>query len=174
MNSIVLRALQTETGRRIELQLLMNLVSSSLHLPKRNLLMMSGGRALDIFAALTAEHLEGCDDLQRLRLADNAYRLGRKLRLMLTDRSDEALTRMTFQLYRNIGIDMDGSLPGTVQVSTCHFCRFYTPHICSVASLMDAGVVSGLFGGGRLEFTQRISEGYSHCICRLDTGSENK
>ena len=156
------------------MQVLMHLVTYSLQLPKRNLLLMSSGQALDDFASFTAKHLESCDDGGRQVLSAGAYRLGKRLRLFLTDRSKEALSRMTFLLYRNIGIDMEGQLPGKVIVRKCHFCRYYSPRICRIASLMDAGVICGLFGGGSLVFTERITEGKTNCMCELCKESESK
>lgn len=173
MNRIILWVLQTEIGRRTEIQILMNLVTSALRLPGRNLLFMSSGKALDAFAAFTAKNLERCEEEQRQRLSEKAFRLGTKLRLCLSNRSDEALTKMTFLLYRNIGIDMQGLFPGKVTVPQCHFSSCYSPQICRIASVMDAGVICGLFGKGKLEFSERITEGNAHCICKLVIPTNN-
>lgn len=167
MNSIIQWLLQTEPGRRIELQLLTDLVTSSLRLPRQHLLLMPSARSLEAFAAFTANHLGAADKAQQLTLHARALRLGRLLRRCLTHRDDEALTSLTFLLYRNIGIQMEGHFPGQVTISRCHFCRHYSPQICSLASLMDDGVICGLFGGERLVFHQRITEGHPCCRCEL-------
>ena len=167
MNSLICLILQTELGRRLELQLLMHLVTSSLHLPRRCLLFMPSTRSLDVFAAFTAQQLELCSDAQRQTLHVKAFRLGTRLRQCLSHRDSEALTSLIFLLYRNIGIYMEGHFPGQVTVRSCHFCHHYSPQICQIASLMDSGVICGLFGGGRLEFTQRITEGCPTCHCEL-------
>lgn len=167
MNSIIRRILLTEMGRRIEVQILMGLVTSSLHLPKQNLLRMPSARALDALAAFTSKHLEKCSSKQQQRLNAKAFRLGECLRRFLIRRDHETLTSLTFLLYRNIGIDMEGHFPGRVIVSRCHFCHYYSPHLCAIASLMDSGVICGLFGGGQLVFHERITEGKDKCCCSL-------
>ena len=173
MNSVVHWILKTELGRRIEIQVLMNLVTSSLHLPCHNLLCMPSDKSLDIFAAFTAERLESCNHEQKQMLHAKALRLGRRLRLCLIHRDNEALESLIFLLYRNIGIKMEGHFPGKVIVSKCHFCNHYSPHICNVASLMDSGVICGVFGGGIFEFYERITEGNSHCLYELAIAHES-
>lgn len=167
MNRIIHWLLRTEIGRRIELQLLMNLVTSTLRMPRKNLLHKSSAQSLDIFATYTAEHLATYNQEQQQELHARAYNLGKRLRKCLISRNNEALTSLTFLLYRNIGISMEGSFPGKVIVSKCHFCHYYSPQICSIASLMDSGVICGLFGGGKLEFTERLTEGHPNCLCNL-------
>lgn len=167
MNSILLWLLSTELGRRAEMQILMNLVTSSLRLPTVSLLCMPSGKALEVFASFTAKHLQQCSDERQQTLSNNAFRLGTMLRRCLTDRSDDALTQLVFLLYRNIGIEMNGQLPGKVCVCRCHFITHYSPHICSLASLMDSGVVCGVFGGGKFTFSERMTEGKEMCCCEL-------
>ena len=167
MNRMINWIVQTEAGRRVEIQLLMNLVTSSLDLPGQRLLRVPSGQSLDIFAAFTAKHLASCSDEQRQRLHANALRLGRSLRRFLIHRDDESVTGLIFLLYRNIGIVMEGMFPEKVIVRSCFFCRHYSPGICSAASMMDSGVISGLMGGGKLEFSARLTEGAPCCICRL-------
>ena len=43
------------------------------------------------------------------------------------------------------------------------FRRFYTPAQCRVMSRVDAGIIAGICGGGKLRFTQRITEDCSCC-----------
>lgn len=174
MNSILAFLFGTELGRRAEIQILMNLVTSSLRLPKESLLCMPSSKALEAFAAFTAKHLQQCSDEQQQRLYSNAFRLGTILRRCLTDRSDDALTKLVFLLYRNIGIEMNGQLPGKVCVCRCFFSKHYSPCICDVASMMDAGVVCGVFGGGEFGFSERMSEGKEMCWCEMEQRVEGK
>lgn len=167
MNKIIHWLFQTEIGRRMEIHLLMRLVTSTLRLPGQNMLFKNSAKALDIFASFTAEYLASCNHAQQQMLYDKAFRLGKNLRSLLTNRDYEALTSFTFLLYRNIGINMEGHFPGKVIVDRCHFCHYYSAKICNIASLMDAGVICGLFGGDKLIFTNRITEGKPHCICEL-------
>ncbi len=167
MNRIILYLLKTELGRRIELQVLINLVASSLGLRGERLLMMRSGKALDVFTRYTVAHLPECGDAQLEILNRKASRLGTFLRRMLTDRSAEALMRVVIQLYRNIGIEMEGVFPDEVSVVRCHFCTYYDSCICRVASCIDSGVIAGLYNSGPLCFTQRMTEGKDKCCCYL-------
>lgn len=168
MNNILERFLRTEMGRRIEIQTLMQLVTAALELPCQNLLFMPSAQSLGRFATFTAEHLASSNKEQQQRLHTKAFRLGKRLRQCLNSRDDEALSKFTFQLYQNIGIQMEGRFPKRVIVRRCYFGQHYSPQICSLASLMDEGVICGLFGGGRLVFDERITEGKERCQCFLD------
>lgn len=167
MNSIIHYLLSTEIGRRIEIQVLMKLVTSSLGLPRRNLLFMSSDKSLEVFATFTAKHLMTCNREQQQLLHAKTFRLGLWLRRCLSSHKDDQLTALTFLLYRNIGIQMEGRFPAEVLVRRCHFCQHYSPQICRIASLMDDGVICGLFGGGQLVFHERITEGSVKCRCEL-------
>ncbi len=167
MNRIISWLLHTEIGRRIEIQMLMNLVTSSLGLQGRNVLGLPSAQSLDIFAAFTSEQLEKSSNEQRQKLHHKAFKLGTMLRRCLIRRDNETLTSMVFLLYSNIGIQMEGHFPEEVMVRCCHFSRHYSPQICSIASLMDSGVIGGLFGGGRLGFSERITEGKLRCRCKM-------
>ena len=91
------------------------------------------------------------------------YRTGERVRRLtgFTEKAD--LERLVFYLYRNIGILMDGHLPGEIKVSSCYFSRFYTPEQCALMSYMDSGIIAGILGGGKIEFTERITEGCGNC-----------
>lgn len=165
MNRIVLWFFRSAIGKRIELQVLTNLVTSSLSLPARNVITMSTEEALSAFASLTAEHLPTSLPKQQERLHRRSLRLGTMLRRMLSDRSDRAVTQLVILLYRNINIEMEGLLPEQINVRRCFFSNYYAATTCTIASLMDSGIIEGLYGRGRLCFTERITEGNSHCSC---------
>lgn len=166
MSSLICWFFSTRLGRSIELQILTNLVTSSLSIRSKCIFFMPHDKALDAFASLTAEHLPHATAEQQKRLSTKAYRLGRLLRRFLFDRRNETLNRLVFCLYQGIGIDMSGLLPGDVIVTRCHFSRHYSPAVCAIASLMDAGVICGLYGGGKFLFSQRITEGHDVCRCK--------
>lgn len=167
MNSVVLYLLKTELGRRIELQVLINLIASALDIPKERVLTTRSEKALEVFTQYTVRHLPECGRDQLKALNEKASRLGRTLRRLLSDHSAEALMRVVVQLYRNIGIEMEGAFPNEVSVVRCHFSKYYDPRICGVASTIDSGVISGLYATGPLCFTQRITEGKDKCCCHL-------
>lgn len=166
MSSIFCWFFSTGLGRSIELQALTNLVTSSLSLLSKRVFFMPHDKALETFAWLTAKHLPNATSEQKKRLYDKAYRFGRYLRLCHIDRSNEKLKHFVFCLYRNIGIEMSGLLPGDVIVERCYFSCHYSPALCATASLMDAGVICGLYGGGDFRFSERITEGHNVCRCK--------
>ena len=51
-----------------------------------------------------------------------------------------------------------------IRIPYCSFAAAYTPLICHVMSGLDAGIICGIFGGGRLVFDYRLTEG--RCACR--------
>lgn len=169
MNKVLFWFFSTKVGARIELQVLYSLVTSSLSLPARNLLFMPQHKALAAFAMLTAKYLPECQPAQRERLYRKSLSLGRWLRRMLSDRSDQSVTELIILLYRNIGIQMAGQLPEQIRVTSCFFSRHYPSSTCATASLMDCGIIEGLCGRGQLIFSERITEGQPRCICHLKT-----
>lgn len=188
MNKILLWFFGTRLGARIELQVLMNLVTASLSLPARIILTMPYDEALLYFAKLTSGSLPTCLPKQRERLYRKSYALGHGLRSMLTDRSDSAIARLVIQLYRNIGIEMERepklkvlgwakrqsrAKSEKLKVKKCFFSEYYKPDTCALASLMDSGVIEGLYGRGRLQFSQRITEGCDCCKCYLRNEESN-
>ena len=79
----------------------------------------------------------------------------------------EDLERLVFYLYSNIGIKMTGHLPGEITIPVCYFSKVYTPDQCRTMSLMDWGIISGICGGGRLVFTDRLTQGCGRCRAHL-------
>jgi hypothetical protein len=101
------------------------------------------------------------------RLFREARGLGERLRRTLRLRTPGEVLAASQMLYGALGIDFEGREPGEVTIRRCYFSRFYTADICRVMSSADAGVAAGLSGGGRLVFTQRITEGADVCRARL-------
>jgi hypothetical protein len=124
---------------------------------------------LQAYALFTAEKAEEAirqqDDLTAIedRLYRHAYGLGRKLKepLRLADTSDVMAAARV--LYGIIGIDFEGDAEGEIIIRRCYFSRLYSPEVCRLISALDEGVLAGLAGGGRLVFTQRITEGNACC-----------
>jgi hypothetical protein len=100
-------------------------------------------------------------------LYKNAYALGLRLRQALGIRSLRHALKASRILYKTLRIDFEGTPAGEVTIRSCYFSRFYTSAICRVVSSIDAGVAAGLSGGGRLEFSQRITDGRDCCLARL-------
>ncbi len=101
------------------------------------------------------------------RLFQNTRALGERLRRALRLRSPADVLAASRILYAALGIDFEGGVSGEVTIRRCYFSRFYIPDICRIMSSADAGVAAGLSAGGRLTFSQRITEGSECCRARL-------
>lgn len=124
-------------------------------------------RALANYAAFT----RSCMDAQTAspaKLYGDAFRLGSFIRKLTGFTQQSDLDRLIIWLYRNIDISMSGSTADELIVSDCYFGRHYTPEQCAVMSNVDSGIISGICGGGRLVFTERITEGCGRCRACLE------
>lgn len=119
-------------------------------------------RALREYAEFTASCMSrGSAD--PARLYEESFRTGSMVRRITGFCSPGDIADLVFYLYGNIGIGMNGSIPGEVSVRNCYFSRYYSPEQCAVMSSVDSGMIAGIAGGGKLEFTERITEGSSMC-----------
>ena len=106
--------------------------------------------------------------LQRIQnqLYQNAYELGSSYReLFHISTLTEAMDACRI-LYRILGIDFRSTADSTIEILTCSFSKYYSASTCQLISFLDAGLMAGLSGGGKLIFSQRITEGF-HC-CRAE------
>jgi hypothetical protein len=103
----------------------------------------------------------------RKRLNKNSYPLGRKARKWLAIDSMEEVMEIGRILYRMIGVEMQGDVQGDMVMKHCYFSQFYSPAVCDLISALDDGIFSGLSGGGRLVFSQRLTEGCECCRASL-------
>ncbi len=132
-------------------------------------------RAYALFTSQQAERSlrEGCDRAAvKARLYQNAYPLGEKLRRWFGIDALSEVMEVGHILYQAIGVDFEGDDQGEVTVRRCYFSQFYSGAICDLISALDDGVFAGLSGGGRLTFSQRITEGSACCkaCLRLNNG----
>ncbi len=102
------------------------------------------------------------------RLYRNAYGLGRELRKTLRPATPDEVRRAMSLLYRAMGIKAAFDAEGNATVRACYFSPYYTSRNCQLMSALDAGLAAGLSGGGRLVFSQRMTEGHEHCLARLE------
>jgi hypothetical protein len=75
-------------------------------------------------------------------------------------------------LYRAIGVEIQGDSQGDLIVKRCYFSQFYSGPVCDLISALDDGVFSGLSGGGRLAFSERLTEGRECCRAKLQLEAE--
>lgn len=106
------------------------------------------------------------------RLREAAHDFGKALRRDLRLRSPAEVMRAGRLLYRILGIDFQGSASGEIKINACFFASHYSPQTCAFIAALDEGVLTGLAGGGRLEFTERITEHRPCCRARFLFPSE--
>lgn len=148
--------------KSVEIQLLLNTTARGFGVRGKRVWMHHPDIALQEYAGFTTECMRACDGLSKA-----AYRTGRIVRAVTGFRRSADCERLVFYLYKNIGINMSGKLPGEITVTDCYFSRYYTPANCALMSLVDSGVIAGICGGGSLEFYERITEGCGHCKARF-------
>jgi hypothetical protein len=131
-------------------------------------------RTYALFTKVQAEKaLQAGRDLQAIKtqLYQNAYPVGRKLRRWFRADTMQDVMWLGHILYRAIGVEMQGNAQGDVRVKRCYFSQFYSGPVCDLISALDDGVFSGLSGGGRLAFSQRLTEGREYCRAKLQLRS---
>ena len=110
-------------------------------------------------------HLQSGRPLEEVkrRLYQNSYILGQNLRksLRIVTR-EEAVTALKV-IYKLIGIDFQCDRQGGIIIKRCFFSQYYSGEVCKLISSLDEGLAAGLSGGGRLCFSQRITEGCGCC-----------
>jgi hypothetical protein len=124
------------------------------------------------FTAREADLLDGTRDEARIeaaqeRLRVGATRLGTSLRSVLGVRNAEEAFEALRLLYGQIGIDIGAGPCGEVTVSKCFFSDYYDERVCRLVEALDQGLVTGLFGGASLEFSERLTEGRPRCRALL-------
>lgn len=160
-----MRCINNSLFRRIELQQLMNLTARALGKPPRRIWTLPHSEALRAYAEYTRDNLrDGVSDQLLQRMSDEACSMGRRLRKVFFLRKTSDIEAFTIALYRNIGIQLEGHIPGQLCFRRCFFSQFYTPAVCLAASALDEGIMRGLAGSGRLTFQQRITEDCQHCL----------
>lgn len=101
------------------------------------------------------------------RMWAHAYALGASLRRRLGVRTRADALRAARIAYRMIDIDLRADEHGDVTVGRCAFAERYSPEVCRLMSALDAGLIAGLTDGGRLVFSERITEGRPRCLARI-------
>jgi hypothetical protein len=142
------------------------------------------GRDLDVrlaaYAAFTAQEagllVAGGDTAAitaaKERLRRGALGLGARVRRGLGLRQAAETLAAWRLLYRQIGIDVTGSPGGEVTVTRCFFADYYPESVCEVIAALDDGLAAGLFGGARLEFSERLTGGGPCCRAVLRLGEK--
>ncbi|HMA54714.1 MAG TPA: hypothetical protein VKT17_09640 [Acidobacteriota bacterium] len=165
--------------RRRKLEELLLLTARAFDAPPPALRGLSLDELLRKFAEFSNERAARILDAQA-RLAeteralfDGASRLGQEIRGTLRVSSPrEAMTAARI-LYRSLGIDLRGGPGGEIVIRRCYFSGLYSSDVCRLMSSLDAGILSGLAGGGGLRFAERITEGRDCCRARFSFKEES-
>ena len=96
-------------------------------------------------------------------LYQGAYEFGHKFKKLFRVTTAKDVMEASRFLYKILGIDFKGTEKGALTISKCVFSQHYSPSTCRVISSLDAGMIAGLSGGGRLTFSERITEGSTSC-----------
>jgi hypothetical protein len=139
---------------------------------------LSYDECLRTYALFTREQAEKALQAGRVipaiktQLYQNAYPLGWKLHKWFGVDTMPEVMELGQILYRAIGVEIQGDSQGNVTVKRCYFSQFYSGPVCDLISALDDGVFSGLSGGGRLTFSERLTEGRQCCRAKLELGKE--
>ena len=159
--------------RRRKLEELLLLTARAFDVPPPSFRGLSQNGLLRTFAEFSREMAEKTLDspagsaTAEKRLFDGASRLGREIgRTLRVSTPQEAMAAARI-LYRCLEIDFRGDAGGDIVIRRCFFGSVYSPEVCRLMSSLDAGILSGLAGGGGLEFSERLTEGRDCCLARF-------
>lgn len=155
--------------KKAQLYFLFKITAEAFDCAKPALGKVSYQDALREFARFTREQAEKTlregknPEAVKNTLYRNAFRLGAKIRKVLCLSAPADVMDLCRLLYKNIGIELEGSLPGEITMKSCYFSAFYSGVVCQFISALDEGIIAGLLGGGKLQFEQRLTEGRPCC-----------
>ncbi len=154
---------------RFQLQVLLNVTARAFDVPGKRIWYQGADQALRAYAAFTIDCMAS-RQAEEPQLYQEAYRTGKRVRRITGFTESRDLQQLVYYLYSNLQITMKGQLPGKITVSDCYFSRYYTPAHCRLMSSVDSGMIAGIFGGGELVFTERLTEGCGRCTACFTGG----
>lgn len=160
--------------RRAKLHALLSAAATGFNKPAPNLKGLNFRQAWQTFATFTRTTATELFASKRdpapvlAGLTQATCELGRVLRheLHITNPNDALIALEV--LYAALGVKWHNTEEGTVTVRRCQFSRLYTPQICQLMSAMDQGLVDGITNGGKLTWSERITEGLPCCRGRIE------
>lgn len=172
MKNVLLKLLSIYTPvflKKRGLQALFDVTARGFQCPKPQVKGKLYEECLKEYAIFTRERtlqaMEDGKDVSKLRkrLFRNSYEYGKKLRDTLNVNSQKEVNRVSKYIFKNVLSEFYGNEHGGISITKCYFSNYYSPEVCRVASAIDAGLLSGLQGGGYLVFSERITEGNESC-----------
>ncbi len=124
---------------------------------------------LSLYAFFSGEQAElclqgGCPiEEVKSRLYQNSYVFGKILRKSLHIITWDDSVAALRTIYKLIGVDFQYDRQGEFIIKQCFYSKYYTAEVCMLISSMDEGLAAGLSAGGKLYFTQRITDGSNCC-----------
>jgi hypothetical protein len=160
--------------RKRKLEMLFGATADAFGVAAPSLHGLSCDDSLRLYACFTREQAEeairrGREEEVRLRLFNNAHRIGRELRRDFRVGPAEVM-RTARLVYRMLGIDCRGDDEGNTVIGHCFFSGYYTSAVCRLISSLDEGLLVGLAHGGTFSFQQRLTEGADCCRAHLAMG----
>jgi hypothetical protein len=157
-----------ETVKSANLRRLFITTAGAFRCPVPNLHGLSYGQCLREYALFTRDNAEkiirqGTARQVRAELYDSAELIGQKLRRQLRLKTYPEFARACEITYKAIAIECHVDSGGMVNIPRCYFSSFYTGEVCRIISSLDEGLIAGLSGGLKLEFSERITEGSGYC-----------
>ncbi len=154
--------------QRRKLEMLLDITADAFQVVSPSTAGLSYNNCLNLFARFTQEQAlksiqQGRELKVQSRLFQNAYRTGRQFKTDVNIKTPEEIMEMGRLIYKSLKIDFRGEPRGNIVIKRCFFSSFYSSNICRLISSLDEGLLTGLCGGGRLTFSQRITEGNDCC-----------
>jgi len=159
--------------RKRELLSLFELTAEAFEVPLPALKGLTIDQMLETYARWTNEQAARSAEAAsrgsavRAHLRDLGFAYAGRIRERLGLRTKKQIMRAGRLLYRLIRIDFQGTEAGEILVRRCFFSRIYAPRTCVLMAGLDEGILAGLSGGGRLQFSSRITEDASACRGRF-------
>jgi hypothetical protein len=140
---------------------------------------LSYGASLKLYAEFTREQAaasiqQGNELIVQSRLFQNACRIGQQFKKDFDICSSWEMMEMGRLIYSLLKIGFQGDNEGNIVIDRCFFSAYYSSSVCQLISSLDEGLLWGLSGGGRLRFSQRITEGHECCRAFLEAPGRSK
>jgi len=137
---------------------------------------LAGRRARPVLDGYARFTRECCDravaagaDLAAIRakLRREAFLFGLSLAVTFKTRGPGQAARLVRLAYKTVGIDLRADRNGNIRVVRCFFKDRYGPETCALIASLDEGLMAGIWGEGRLEFSDRMTSGRDECRARF-------